>query len=154
MSIQGCRLTVNQRSPKPRLSVRFTPPLPTISSSNPGFNGGQTPTAVTLQLQDLSLYSSTYLSMIVAWAMKTLVKKVSEQSYNRPSHNVLYYTLSLALRLGFLIVVPILVCFFLGLFFYKHFHTSPIVLILLTVIGFVSSIYNVYQVIKQILKHG
>jgi len=76
----------------------------------------------------------------------------SKQSSKKYSRNILFYSLSMALQLGFLIVVPILVCFFLGLFLFRHFHTSAWVLIVITAIGIAFSVYNVYRVLKQVLK--
>ena len=71
---------------------------------------------------------------------------------NHP-YNLLFYTLSTALQLGFLIIIPIMLFFFVGLYLDKYLLTTPLFLIIGITAGFGISFYYVYRTFKRLLSY-
>ncbi|MCL4338719.1 AtpZ/AtpI family protein [Patescibacteria group bacterium] len=65
----------------------------------------------------------------------------------------LWYAISFALQLGFLIVVPLVGFLFLGKWLDDIFHTAPLLLIAGIVAGITTSIFDVYHQLEILTKN-
>lgn len=64
----------------------------------------------------------------------------------------IFYALSFAWQLGFLIAIPMAGFILLGLFIDKIFETRPTALIFGICIGFAINIYEIYHILKPLIK--
>jgi len=64
----------------------------------------------------------------------------------------LFYALSFAWQLGFLIVVPLAGFLFLGYLVDKVLHTHPLFLIIGLIVSFIITVYEIYQLVFPIIK--
>lgn len=63
-----------------------------------------------------------------------------------------FYAISLGLELGFLIAVPLVLFLFFGVFLDKKFNTSPIFLIILTILSLVTMIFELRFLVLPFLE--
>ena len=71
----------------------------------------------------------------------------------RKNNFKVFYALSLAFQLGFLIAVPIVVFLLLGIWADNYFRTQPLLMIIGLLIGFVITIYEVHHLLKPLVKN-
>lgn len=64
----------------------------------------------------------------------------------------IWYAVSFALQLGFLIIAPIGGFMLLGLWGDRHFHTAPFLLIGGVVVGIIITAYEVYHLLVPLIK--
>lgn len=64
----------------------------------------------------------------------------------------IWYAISLAFQLGFLIVVPIGGFMLLGLWGDNYFHTAPLLLITGVVVGVIITAYEVYHLLSPLIR--
>lgn len=74
---------------------------------------------------------------------------MSEQDKNEFK---IWYALSFALQLGFLVVVPIGGFMFLGLWGDRYFHTGPFLLIAGVFVGVTITGYEIYHLLSILIK--
>ncbi|PIR43715.1 hypothetical protein COV24_01525 [candidate division WWE3 bacterium CG10_big_fil_rev_8_21_14_0_10_32_10] len=70
------------------------------------------------------------------------------QNYNRK----IFYAISFAMQLGFMISITILGFLWIGYFIDKTFNTHPIFIILGIVIGAIMVVYDVFYLLNSFLK--
>jgi len=63
-----------------------------------------------------------------------------------------FYAVSFAFQLGFLVVVPIGGFMFLGLLGDKYFHTKPLLFIAGIIIGIIIAVYEVYRFLIPLIE--
>jgi len=66
--------------------------------------------------------------------------------------NKTFYVLSVAWQLGFFIVIPVGGFLFLGHLGDKFFKTSPLLLIIGSLIGIITAVYGVYSLLSPLIK--
>ncbi|MCD6284040.1 AtpZ/AtpI family protein [bacterium] len=64
----------------------------------------------------------------------------------------IFYAISFAWQLGFLIAIPLAGFIFLGFYLDKFFHTHPFFLIGGIIIGIITSIYETYHLIVPLIE--
>lgn len=64
----------------------------------------------------------------------------------------LYYKIGITAQITFLLVGPVVLLLFLGLWLDNLLHTSPLFVILGVIFGFIGSIFNVFRVIELMNK--
>jgi F0F1-type ATP synthase assembly protein I len=80
-------------------------------------------------------------------------KKGQQQTGQRNNFKI-FYAVSFAWQLGFLIAVPLGIFLFLGLLLDKHLKTNPLFLIAGGVVALIATFYEVYQWLETIVKKG
>lgn len=64
----------------------------------------------------------------------------------------IYYIIAIGGQITVLLVGPVVFCLLLGLWLDSFFHTTPLLIIIGVIVGFVGSIFNVFRVMKIIDK--
>ena len=65
----------------------------------------------------------------------------------------IFYAISLAWQLGFIIAIPLVVFVFLGFWVDKFLNTSPLFIILGILTGMTITVYEIYQMLVPLIKN-
>ncbi len=66
----------------------------------------------------------------------------------------LFYALSIAAQLGFFIIVPMAISIFFGIWLDNYFQTKPILLLISIFFGIIITGYEVFNILKPIIKNN
>jgi ATP synthase protein I len=64
----------------------------------------------------------------------------------------LFKAVNLALSLGFIIILPILIFLFIGMFLDNRLNTSPIITLIFLLLGIIGGIYSAIKEIQKTIK--
>lgn len=67
-------------------------------------------------------------------------------------HTKTFYAISVAMQLGFLILIPVAAFLWLGAYIDDKTNTSPLFLLIGLVIGFSTTAYSVFHLLQPLLK--
>lgn len=68
------------------------------------------------------------------------------------SKQKLFYAISLALQMGFLIAIPLVLFTVLGIFLDNNFDTFPLFLMIFVGVGLIATFFDVYYLVLPFLK--
>lgn len=71
---------------------------------------------------------------------------------NRKNNTKVFYALSIAFQLGFIISVPIIAFIIVGIFADRFFQSQPALLLLGLLLGIIVTIYEVYHLLMPLVK--
>ncbi len=76
-----------------------------------------------------------------------MIKKTDNNNF------ALFYALSVAIQLGFFIIIPIAISLFFGIWIDSFFKTKPIITLISIFFGIILTIYEVHNILKPIINY-